>query len=128
MQIMIPVAPGELVDKLTILQIKSERISDPAKLKNVRHELEALMSAFQSQLPQSADLTSLMADLKAVNETLWEVEDKIRDCERGKDFGQQFVSLAQSVYRFNDRRFAVKSAINKLFNASIREEKSYKEY
>jgi hypothetical protein len=128
MLVKINISPGELVDKITILQIKSERIIDSSKLKNINYELADLSKTFKDSVPQSAELDNLSAELKKVNEKLWGIEDDIRDCEREKDFGPKFVKLAQSVYMTNDRRFALKSAINKLLNAAIQEEKSYKEY
>lgn len=128
MLININVAPGELLDKITILQIKLERIENVEKLKNVRYELADLMKTFEKEIPKSEMLEDLLRGLKEVNEKLWVIEDEIRDCERIKDFGPNFVRLAQSVYKLNDQRFFVKSEINKLLNASIREEKSYKHY
>ncbi|MEM0987321.1 MAG: DUF6165 family protein [Pseudomonadota bacterium] len=124
----IEIAPGELIDKITILQIKSERIADPGKLANVRIELETLEKSRDSALTASPKLDSLTADLKAVNETLWQIEDDIRDCERDGDFGPPFVELARSVYVTNDQRAALKRAINELLGSRLVEEKSYKPY
>ena len=126
--ILIEVGPGELIDKITILVIKSERMSDEAKLKNVRHELEVLTAARKAHIPDSAELTRLEADLKAVNEALWVIEDDIRQCEADKDFGQTFIDLARSVYKQNDRRAALKKEINLLTGSTIIEEKSYTEF
>ncbi|MCP5373242.1 MAG: hypothetical protein H6907_16060 [Hyphomicrobiales bacterium] len=125
---MVPVAPGELIDKITILDIKRERITDPAKLANVDREWEALTAVRDAAVPESAELARLGADLKAVNERLWEIEDAIRDCERAGDFGAAFVELARAVYVTNDRRAALKRAINELLGSPLVEEKSYAAY
>lgn len=125
MTVPIEVGPGELIDKITILVIKSERMSDAAKLKNVRRELAALDAAARAHIPASAELTRLEAALKAVNEALWVVEDDIRRCEAGKDFGPKFVELARAVYTQNDKRASLKKDINLLTGSAIIEEKSY---
>jgi hypothetical protein len=124
-EIRIPVAPGELIDKITILQIKSERITDSEKLRNVRHELATLVGVRDECLPQSSELAERTAELKQVNEALWQIEDEIRLCERAHDFGPRFIDLARSVYRENDRRAAVKRRINELLGSELMEEKSY---
>ncbi len=126
--ILVEVAPGELIDKITILQIKTERIDDADKVKNVRIELEVLETARDNVIPSSEELDRLTAELKTVNEALWEIEDDIRDCERDKDFGPKFIELARSVYRTNDRRAAAKREINELLGSKIVEEKSYADY
>lgn len=126
--ILIDVGPGELIDKITILQIKSERMSDETKLKNVRHELAVLDAARKQHIPASSELTRLEADLKAVNGALWVIEDDIRQCEADKNFGQTFIDLARSVYIQNDKRAALKKEINLLTGSSIVEEKSYTEF
>ncbi|MGB3811269.1 MAG: DUF6165 family protein [Parvibaculum sp.] len=126
--ILIEVGPGELVDKITILAIKSERMRDEGKLKNVRHELAVLDAARRAHIPASAELTRLEAALKEVNEALWVIEDDIRQCEADKDFGPKFVELARSVYKQNDKRAALKKDINLLTGSSIIEEKSYTEF
>jgi hypothetical protein len=126
--ITVEIAPGELIDKITILEIKSERITDAGKLHNVRVELETLAAARDQALKQSEELTRLTAELKVVNESLWEIEDEIRDCERQRDFGPRFVELARSVYHQNDRRSAVKRQINELLGSRLIEEKSYTAY
>jgi septal ring factor EnvC (AmiA/AmiB activator) len=128
MAMKIDVAPGELIDKLTILEIKAANISDPGKLRNVRHEYEVLSRALDGEIEQTAELAELRAELKAINETLWRIEDDIRDCERAKDFGAAFIELARSVYHTNDRRAAVKRRINELLDSDIVEEKSYAAY
>ncbi|MGC6472787.1 MAG: DUF6165 family protein [Parvibaculales bacterium] len=126
--IMIEVGAGELIDKITILQIKSERIEDEGKLKNVRHELEVLSAARDANLAPSDELTRLTGELKGVNEALWEIEDDIRACENEKDFSQTFIDLARAVYITNDKRAALKKDINLLTGATIIEEKSYTDF
>lgn len=126
--LMIEVGAGELIDKITILAIKSERMSDPAKLANVRHELDVLSRVRDAQLPSSPQLDRLEAELKQVNAALWVIEDDIRACEAEKDFGPRFVELARSVYIQNDRRAALKKAINAQCGSRIVEEKSYTEF
>lgn len=127
-RILIPTAPGELVDKLTILRLKSERITDLAKLENVRLEMAALQQVADARLAKSADLTSLTNDLYQVNAALWEIEDDIRTCELNQDFGPEFVRLARAVYVTNDQRAALKKAINLLLGSELVEEKSYQDY
>ena len=124
----IEIAPGELIDKITILEIKSERIEDTKKVANVRIELETLEASRDATLPASPDLTRLTAALKAVNEELWVIEDDIRDCERAEDFGPEFIRLARAVYKTNDRRAALKREINELLGSRLVEEKSYQPY
>jgi tetratricopeptide (TPR) repeat protein len=126
--ITVEVAPGELIDKITILEIKRERMSDEKKVRNVRRELEVLEDARAHAVPGSAELTRLTADLKAANKALWDIEDAIRHCERAQDFGPRFIELARSVYRTNDRRAALKREINELLGARFLEEKSYEKY
>jgi len=124
----IDVSPGELIDKLTILEIKLERIEDQAKLVNVRVEYDTLSKARDQAITPSEALDQLSAELKRINETLWLVEDDIRDCERDKDFGDTFVKLARAVYVTNDQRMAVKRRINELLGSALVEEKSYAAY
>lgn len=124
----VPVSAGELVDKLTILEIKSERIADAGKLVNVRRELAGLAAIVDPMLKANAELAPLKSTLREINETLWQIEDDIRDCERAKDFGPRFVELARSVYRTNDRRAAAKRRIDDLLGSEILEEKSYQAY
>ena len=122
---LVPVSFGELVDKITILEIKSERINDVRKAANIRLELELLAAALARfrPLPQRTD--ELKTQLRGINEALWEIEDQIRDCERTSDFGANFVALARRVYLTNDRRAAVKRQLNELAGSAIVEEKSY---
>ncbi len=124
----VEVAPGELIDKITILEIKLERIEDADKLANVKLEWETLIKARDGAIERTAELDRLSAELKAANEALWDIEDDIRDCERAKDFGDAFVELARSVYITNDRRAALKRQINELLGSSLVEEKSYAAY
>ena len=126
--ITIEISPGELIDKITILEIKSERIRDAARLENVRYELGLLRAVRAARLADSAELAGLEGDLKSVNEMLWQVEDDIRACEADGDFGPRFVELARSVYRANDRRAALKREIGALLGARLVEEKSYRDY
>lgn len=124
----IPVAPGELIDKITILEIKSERMSDAAKLVNVRHELNVLRQEQARHLSPDPELSKLEAKLKEVNGRIWDLEDVIRDCERRKDFGEVFLDTARKIYRTNDERAAIKKEINLYLGSQIVEEKSYSEY
>lgn len=126
--ILIEVGAGELIDKITILTIKSERMTDAAKLKNVHYELTVLSAGRDAHLENSGDLQKLTADLKQVNGALWEIEDDIRQCEHDKDFGEKFVALARAVYVTNDKRASLKKDINVLTGAQVIEEKSYTEF
>ena len=126
--ILTAVAPGELIDKITILRIKNERIGDAEKLKNVRIELDSLNATRTESVTESDELVRLDAALQSVNEALWVIEDDIRDCERDSDFGQKFIDLARAVYKTNDKRAALKKEINILLGSHIVEEKSYAEY
>ena len=126
--IMTEIGSGELVDKITILEIKADRISDLEKLKNVKHELSVLNAACDAHLSGIEGLSDLATQLKTINEALWEIEDDIRACEAQKDFGQKFIDLARAVYITNDKRAAVKKEINLLTGAAIIEEKSYTDF
>jgi tetratricopeptide (TPR) repeat protein len=123
--ILIPGAVGELIDKITILEIKAERITDPAKLRNVVRELDLLRRLRREGGRGGEELERLSGELKAVNLALWEIEDDIRLCEQRGDFGEIFIGLARSVYKTNDKRAALKRDINLLCNSAIVEEKSY---
>lgn len=125
-----PISLGELIDKITILEIKAVNIKDEAKLKNVNHELTTLNAKLAVLLTdeQHAQLAPLKTALKAANQELWVVEDDIRDCEYEKDFGEKFIALARAVYVKNDKRAAVKKDINIAFGSELIEEKSYKDY
>ena len=126
--ILVPISPGELLDKITILRIKSARMSDAAKLVNVRAELAELEKTWTDAVGTTAGLADEERALQAVNERLWVIEDDIRDCERAKDFGPKFVELARAVYHQNDRRAELKREINLLLGSQIIEEKSYAKY
>jgi hypothetical protein len=128
MSILAPISAGELVDKITILRVKARRIGDSAKEANVRKELALLEATAGEHLPDNADLARLTAELTEVNAALWDIEDGKRDCERRQDFGEGFVALARRVYIDNDKRAAIKRAINEVAGSEIVEEKSYKPY
>ena len=128
LDILIPASAGELIDKITILEIKLKNIVDPVKNRNVSIELEALSKCFEENIIQSNEIEELKTNLKQVNSALWNIEDDIRQCEQAGEFGEQFVELARSVYRQNDKRAALKKEINILLGSSIIEEKSYADY
>ena len=123
----VEVAPGELVDKLTILDIKLDRLTDGAQRRNVALERDVLGDAYAA-LREDARLAALRAELRAVNEALWAIEDDIRAHERRGDFGAGFVALARAVYRTNDARAALKRTINVALGSRLVEEKSYAAY
>lgn len=125
--ILVPVSPGELLDKITILRIKSQRMTDPRKLANVRHELEVLEKTWKEAIG-SADLSAEERALEAVNARLWVIEDDIRDQEAARAFDQRFIDLARAVYIENDERAAIKKRINTRLGSKLVEEKSYKDY
>ena len=124
----VEVSAGELLDKIAILQIKKERISDEFKLANICRELDSLEHTRDESIPSSDELESLVNELRSVNESLWDIEDDIRECERQQDFGDEFIQFARQVYITNDRRSDVKRSINKLLRSRLVEEKSYAEY
>jgi hypothetical protein len=123
----VPVSWGELVDKITILQIKSERIASKEARANVAHELASLHRVAGDAI-RAGDVQPLIAQLQAVNEELWEIEDHIREREAAGDFGQRFVQLARSVYKKNDLRAAIKRRINEALGSELVEEKSYADW
>ena len=127
-QINTPISPGELVDKITILEIKKEFIVDSNKLKNINYEYNLLMKIYNDDISKTDAVGVLKTELKNINLSLWKIEDDIRDCERDKIFDNTFVQLARSVYFTNDKRSKVKLEINLLLNSSLVEEKSYKDY
>ncbi len=127
MQIEIPISIGELIDKITILEIKYENISDKEKNKLINVELKLLNSIYKKIGPNK-ELEKLKLELKKINSTLWEIEDEIRILENKKVFDKEFVSLARSVYITNDKRFDIKNKINKIFSSDIMEVKSYEKY
>jgi Family of unknown function (DUF6165) len=127
-EIKVPVSPGELLDKITILRIKSARMRDAGKLANVRTELEALERIWSASPYAAVDVASEVSALLAVNERLWTIEDDIRDKERAQSFDGEFVRLARAVYIENDERAAIKRRLNVKLGSSLIEEKSYAEY
>jgi hypothetical protein len=127
-QLLVPVSYGELLDKIAILQIKSERMADPAKLANVRNELSALESTWMAHPAAGGDVAELRAQLKAVNERLWVIEDDIRLKEKAQAFDDEFIRLARSVYVENDERARIKKNINIALGSTYVEEKSYQDY
>ena len=127
-EIKVPISPGELLDKITILRIKSRRMTDLQKLANVRVELEALEETWKASAYAGIDITKDVDALLAVNERLWTIEDDIRDKERDQAFDEEFVRLARAVYIENDERAAIKRRLNVRLGSSLIEEKSYAQY
>jgi hypothetical protein len=125
--ILVPISVGELIDKIVILEIKSERIKNTNQLANIANELDALRAVRLGEVDR-AQLNALSAELKHVNEKLWDVEDAIRECDARGDFGESFIALARAVYRFNDERARLKKAINVASGSRLVEEKSYKSF
>lgn len=128
MPIMTPVSWGELLDKITILEIKRQRITDVTKQANVERELAALNEVVTTSGKLPEDAQPIIDQLRHVNETLWDIEDEIRECERTKNFGTRFVELARAVYHTNDKRAAFKRDLNDLLGSELVEEKSYQPY
>lgn len=124
----VPVSPGEVLDKITILEIKSERISDAGKLVNVKRELELLQAAWRRSVTEDETVRRIHDELKTINEALWEIEDDIRDKERAREFDGVFIELARSVYVTNDQRANAKKELNIYLGSEIVEEKSYQDY
>jgi Flp pilus assembly protein TadD len=124
----VEVSAGDLIDKIAILEIKRARIDDPGQRANVCRELAGLVAVRDREVAATTELTGLAAELKEVNEALWQIADEIRDCERRRDFGPAFIALARSVYQQNDRRAALKRRINDLLGSQLVEEKSYRPY
>ncbi len=127
-EIHVPISPGELIDKLTILQIKSERMTDERKLTNVRLELKSLTDTWSASDYAKINIDEEWKELKRINAALWDIEDQIRDEERAKRFGEKFIELARAVYFINDDRAAVKRKINDKLGSKIVEQKSYADY
>jgi hypothetical protein len=127
-EIRVPISPGELLDKITILRIKSTRISDPEKLVNVRMELQVLEDTWRGSAYAKAGIEAEVVALLEVNERLWVIEDGIRDKERAQEFDADFIRFARNVYFENDERAAIKRRINLKLGSSIVEEKSYADY
>ena len=127
-QIQVPISPGELLDKITILEIKSERMTDEDKLANVRRELALLSETWASSVSTDDTVQRIHNELKTINEALWEIEDDIRDKERVREFDERFIEFARSVYFTNDKRAAAKKELNAYLGSEIVEEKSYQDY
>ncbi|MEX2454757.1 MAG: DUF6165 family protein [Rhodospirillaceae bacterium] len=128
MKVKIEIAPGELFDKLSILEIKTERIRDRDRRRHVQAEYECLLAGRDLHLPASWKLDALFAELKSVNEELWDIEDRLRVHERDGDFGEEFVRLVRSVYLTKDRRAEIKQDFNRMLNGDIAEAKSCETY
>jgi hypothetical protein len=127
-EITIPISPGELLDKITILRIKSTRIGDPDKLANVRLELQVLEDTWRGSAYAKSGIEAEVIALLEVNERLWVIEDGIRDKERAQEFDADFIRFARAVYFENDERAAIKRRINLKLGSELVEEKSYAEY
>ena len=128
MSLLAPFSVGEFLDKLTILEIKSDHIKDPQKLDNIRHELLQLRGTWQNSDYADAELEPEYSKLRAINERLWEIEDDIRGLERTQQFDADFIALARAVYVSNDERAALKKALNLKLGSDLVEEKSYADY
>ena len=126
--ILVPISPGELLDKITILRIKSARMTDAAKLANVRHELSLLEQTWRVSVPDGSQVTDDERALQSVNERLWDVEDRLRDLEAEQRFDKDFIELARAVYVHNDERAAIKKRVNTRLGSTLVEEKSYRPY
>jgi hypothetical protein len=127
-ELLVPISPGELIDKITILEIKSARIADEQKLHNVRTELSLLNDTWKASPFSSTDISEEWAGLREVNARLWDIEDDIRDKERAGAFDERFIELARAVYVTNDERAAIKRRINTRLGSALVEEKSYADY
>lgn len=128
MTISVPVSTGELIDKITILRIKKKYIKDHNKLFNIERELQLLTEVFDKNISKSLELNALINQLLITNNKLWQIEDQIRECERQKDFGEKFITLARNVYLTNDFRANLKRQINDMADSDLIEEKSYAPY
>ena len=128
MQLQVPVSVGEVLDKITILQIKLAHISDAAKRANIQNELDALLPLVAGGAFTTDQMQGLMAELKSVNEALWDIEDDIREKEAAKSFDDEFIRLARAVYVTNDKRAEIKKQINLATGSALVEEKSYESY
>ena len=128
MQLQVPVSVGEVLDKITILQIKLAHISDAAKRANIQNELDALLPLVAGDAFTTDQIQGLMAELKSVNEALWDIEDDIREKEAAKSFDAEFIRLARAVYVTNDKRAEIKKQINLATGSALIEEKSYESY
>ena len=127
-ELLVPISPGELIDKITILEIKSARMTDAAKLHNVRTELALLNETWRASAFSAVDITAEWTGLRDVNGQLWDIEDRIRVKEKAQAFDAEFIELARSVYVRNDERAQFKRAINEKLGSTLVEEKSYEDY
>ncbi|MBI2670090.1 MAG: hypothetical protein HYX20_03030 [Candidatus Yanofskybacteria bacterium] len=127
-KILIPISPAELMDKIAILEVKSERIKDQEKLKNVKHELKTHLAVFNKRIQPSGELKRLFDKLRQLSAKGWDIEDKKRFCERNGDFGPEFIEAARAAFKNNDERAAVWREINLLLKSDIVQEKSYEKY
>ena len=125
---LIPISWGELFDKITILQIKSEKILSPASLKNIDRELKQLSLVFDKAFTENSLALKLAEELREINSKLWDIEDRIREKEKKKVFDNEFIQLARNVYIKNDQRSVIKRTINEVFGSELIEEKSYSKY
>ena len=128
MKVNVPISLGELLDKISILEIKNKKILNKSKNLNIKKELKGLKNVLSGLGISLSETNKLYSELYKINLTLWEIEDSIRVLEKNEDFGEKFIELARSVYMTNDQRFEVKNNINKLFNSEYVEEKSYEDY
>jgi hypothetical protein len=126
--LLVPVAYGELIDKITILEIKTQRMTDAIQLANVRHELRLLCAIRERLGHEQGALPELASGLRHLNDNLWDIEDGVRECERRGEFGSEFIGLARSVYKTNDRRWAVKRELDRIGGSAIVLEKLYSRY
>jgi|TARA_Y100000389_G_scaffold76692_1_gene73443 hypothetical protein len=128
MKINIPISHGELIDKLTILTIKLQKITDVVKIKNIQIEYDFLNNIYELLIKEDPNIKDYFNELISINMKLWEIEDNIRKLEKIQKFDSEFIKLARDVYKTNDKRFDLKNQINGLFNSTIKEQKSYEEY
>jgi len=127
-KILSEISPGELLDKLSILEIKLTKIKDKKNLLEINKEYESLNETKKLNINITDELKNLISEIKKINLKLWNIEDDIRTCEKNKDFGQKFIDLARSVYLNNDKRSEIKLKINKILNSNIKEIKHYVDY
>ena len=127
-KILTEISPGELLDKISILEIKLVKIKDKKNLDEINKEYESLIEAKKTQISLTKELEKLVDKIKEINLKLWNIEDKIRICEKNKNFGKEFIELSRSVYLNNDKRATIKSQINDLLGSNIREVKEYADY
>ncbi len=125
-KILAEISAGELIDKITILEIKKEKIKDRVKLIDVEKELSSLIETMKKFIPDETSISTYKKELKKINSKLWDVENKKRDAEKNSKFGKNFINLARNVYKFNDERAKIKLAINNILGSNIKEVKSYK--